>query len=187
MIYDAIIIGKGPAGLSAALYTIRSNMKTLVIGMNDSTLARASTIENYFGFSKPVSGKTLLQEGEEQVKNIGGEILTEEVISIEKEEHFIVKTTKNTYNALTVLIAAGQKTASVKIQNLKSFEGKGISYCTACDGFFYRKKNVGVLGYKDYALFEANELINFTNDITILTNGVKTQFSPEAEKLAEKF
>lgn len=187
MIYDAIIIGKGPAGMSAALYTVRSNMKTLVIGMDSSSLAKAEKIENYFGFAKPVSGKLLLEEGEAQVKNIGGEILTEEVVGIEKEDSFIVKTTKNTYSAISVLIAVGQKPANIKILDLKKFEGKGVSYCTTCDGFFYRGKNVGVLGFKDYALLEANELANFTEKITIFTNGVKPQFSPQVEHIATKF
>jgi len=187
MVYDAIIIGKGPAGISAALYTIRSNMKTLVIGMDTSSLAKAGKIENYYGFSVPVTGKILLEEGEAQVKNIGGEILEEEVVGIEKEENFIVKTTKNSYEAISVLIAAGQKQAGVKIRDLKKFEGKGVSYCTTCDGFFYRRKNVGVLGFKDYALLEANELINFTDKITIFTNGEKPQFSQEVEHLIPKF
>ena len=187
MIYDAIIIGKGPAGISAALYTIRSNMKTLVIGMDISSLAKAEKIENYYGFAKPVSGKLLLEEGEAQVKNIGGEILVEEVVGIEKEDIFIVKTTKNTYKAISVLIAAGQKPAGVKIRGIKKFEGKGVSYCTTCDGFFYRGKNVGVLGYKNYALLEANELVNFTDKITIFTNGVKPEFSSEVEHLIPKF
>ncbi len=187
MLYDAIIIGKGPAGISAALYTVRSNMKTLIVGMDSSSLGKAEKIENYYGFSKPVSGKFLLSEGEAQVKNIGGEILNDEVTGIEKEEHFIVKTTKNTYKAVSVLIAAGQKPAGVKIRDLKKFEGKGVSYCTTCDGFFYRSKNVGVLGFKDYALIEANELTNFTDKITIFTNGVSTQFSQEIQHLAAKF
>lgn len=187
MIYDAIVIGKGPAGISAALYTIRSNLKTLVIGMDTSSLTKAGRIENYYGFSEPVTGKMLLEEGEAQVKNIGGEIIEEEVVGIEKEDNFIVRTTKNTYEAITVLIAAGQKPAGVKIRDLKKFEGKGVSYCTACDGFFYRGKNVGVLGFKDFALIEADELTHFTDRITIFTNGQKPQFSQEVEHLIPRF
>lgn len=187
MIYDAIIIGKGPAGLSAALYTIRSNMKTLVIGMGTSSLAKAGRIENYYGFSRPVTGKYLLEEGEAQVKNIGGEILYEEVVGIEKGDDFIVKTTKDSYRAISVLIATGQKPAGVKIRDLKKFEGKGVGYCTTCDGFFYRGKNVGVLGFKDFALLEANELANFTDKITIFTNGESPQFSQDVEHLMPKF
>jgi len=184
---DVIIIGKGPAGISAALYTIRANLKTLVIGLNDSTLHKAGEIENYYGFSQPISGKQLLENGEKQALRLGGRILNEEVIGIEKEDVFIVKTVKGNYRALSVLIATGQKTADVKIQNLNKFEGKGISYCTTCDGFFYRGKKVGVLGYKDFALHEANELVPFTNNIIILTNGQNPEFSEDSSGLAHKF
>jgi len=185
MIYDAVIIGDGPAGISAALYTVRANMKTLVLGLGDSVLKKASKIENYYGFSEPVSGEELVSEGEKQLKRLGGEILKEEVIGIEKEEVFHVKTVNNTYTARAVLIATGQKQASIKIQNLKKFEGRGISYCTTCDGFFYRGKKVGALGYKDFALHEAKELLNFTGDVTVFTNGEKTGFTEEFP--ADKF
>ena len=180
MIYDAVIIGDGPAGISAALYTIRANMKTLVFGLGDSVLKKASKVENYYGFAEPVSGEKLLSEGEAQLKRLGGVILREEVIGIEKEDVFRVKTVNNTYSAHTVLIATGQKPVSIKIRNLKKFEGKGISYCTTCDGFFYRGKKVGVLGFKDFALREAEDLLKFTNDITIFTNGEKTDFTDKS-------
>ena len=180
MIYDAVIIGDGPAGISAALYTIRANMKTLVFGLGDSVLKKSSKVENYYGFAEPVSGEKLLSEGEAQLKRLGGVILREEVIGIEKEDVFRVKTVNNTYSAHTVLIATGQKPVSIKIRNLKKFEGKGISYCTTCDGFFYRGKKVGVLGFKDFALHEAEELLKFTNDITIFTNGEKTDFTDKS-------
>lgn len=185
MIYDVIIIGDGPAGMSAALYTIRANMKTLIFGLGDSVLKKTDKIENYYGFSEPVSGEKLLDEGEKQVKRLGGEILREEVIGIEKEDIFHVKTVNNTYPARSVLIATGQKPVNMKIRNLKKYEGKGVSYCTTCDGFFYRGKKVGVLGFKDFALHEASELLAFTDDITVFTNGQKTEFTDKS--LTDKF
>jgi len=94
MMYDVIIIGKGPAGISAALYTVRANLKTLVIGLNDSALHKAGEIENYYGFPHPIPGKQLLENGEKQALRLGAEILVEEVIGIEKEDVFIVKTVK---------------------------------------------------------------------------------------------
>lgn len=185
MIYDAIIIGNGPAGISAALYTIRANMNTMVVSIGDSDLKKAEKIENYYGFSEPISGEKLLQEGEIQLKKLGGIICEEEVIGIEKDSIFHVKTVNETYSASTVLIATGQKPVSIKIRDLKKFEGKGISYCTTCDGFFYRGKKVGVLGYKDFALHEAKELLTFTDDITIFTNGQEPEFSENS--LIDKF
>lgn len=182
MIYDAIIIGNGPAGVSAALYTIRANINTLVLGAGESVLRKAAKIENYYGFSEPISGEMLINEGAKQLKRLGGLIIEEEVIDIEKDSIFHIKTVKNTYSALSVLIATGQKPSSIKIRNLKKYEGKGISYCTTCDGFFYRGKKVGVLGYKDFALHEAKELLNFTSNITIFTNGQKTNFTEDLIK-----
>lgn len=183
MIYDAIIIGKGPAGISAALYTVRANMKTLVFGTGKSALEKADKIENYYGFSQPVSGEKLLEEGEKQLLRIGGEISDEEVIGISKEDVFHITTTKGVWQARAVLIATGQKTVNTGIRNLKKFEGKGVSYCTTCDGFFYRGKRTGVLGFNDFALHEAKELLPFTKNITLFTNGKTTSFSKENEDI----
>jgi len=170
--YDVIIIGKGPAGLSAALYTIRSNLETLIIGKNDSRLKKAARIENYFGFSEPVSGEKLLEEGEKQVKRLGGRIVEDEVISLEKGEYIKVITANQEYLARSVIIATGQQTKKIDIGKITEFEGRGVSYCSTCDGFFYRNLKVGVLGYRDYAVHEAVELLSHTNNITIYTNGM---------------
>ncbi|MBP7175012.1 MAG: NAD(P)/FAD-dependent oxidoreductase [Thermoclostridium sp.] len=184
--YDAIIIGKGPAGISAALYTVRANMKTLVFGTRKSTLEKADKIENYYGFSQPISGEKLLAEGEKQLLRLGGEIRDEEVISISKEELFQVSTTTGTWQCHALLIATGQKNVNTGIRNLKKFEGKGASYCTTCDGFFYRGKKAGVLGFNDFALHEAKELLPFTKDITLFTNGKTTTFSKDTESILQQ-
>ncbi|GAE88690.1 thioredoxin reductase [Acetivibrio straminisolvens JCM 21531] len=97
--YDVIIIGKGPAGISASLYTVRANLKTLVIGKGDSALIKAEKIENYYGFSEVISGEKLLKEGEKQASRLGAEIIDSEVISIEKNEFFEVLTSDNRYRA----------------------------------------------------------------------------------------
>ncbi|HEY9062722.1 MAG TPA: NAD(P)/FAD-dependent oxidoreductase [Pseudobacteroides sp.] len=173
--YDVIIVGKGPAGLSAALYTVRANLKTLVIGKDDGAVARAEKIENYFGFTGTISGEKLLKAGEQQVLRLGAEIVCEEVLGINKGENFEVTTTKNKYTGRTVLIATGQPQKKLKIEGLKELEGNGVSYCTTCDGFFYKDLKVGVLGSGDFALHEAEELKAFTRDITIYTNGRKLQ------------
>lgn len=169
--YDVIIIGKGPAGLSAALYTARANLKTLILGKNDSALGKAAKIENYFGFSSPVSGKFLLDEGEKQALNVGADIVNNEVVSIEKSDAFEVTTSEEVYEGIAVLIATGQPQKKLKIKNMEKFEGNGVSYCTTCDGYFYNNLKVGVLGNKDYAVHEAMELEAYTKDITIYTNG----------------
>lgn len=185
--YDAVIIGKGPAGISASLYTVRANLKTLVIGQSDSALLKAGKIENYYGFSEAISGQKLLEEGEKQATRLGTEILNDKVISIQQDKNFKVLTSDGEYEAKTVLIATGQPLKKVRIENLDFYEGKGVSYCTTCDGFFYNNLVVGVLGYGDYAVHEAIELEAFTKDITIFTNGRELEAKGKYQKEAQRF
>lgn len=185
--YDVIIIGKGPAGLSASLYTVRSNMKTLIIGKNNSMLRKADKVDNYFGFAMTVRGEELLDNGEKQAKRLGVEIIDDEVISIEKEDFFKVFTATEAYMAKAVLLATGKPHKAISIENLVRFEGKGVSYCSTCDGFFYNNMKVGVLGHKDFALHEAHELLTYTSDITIYTNGRQPEFKMKPPGAEEKF
>jgi len=185
--YDVIIIGKGPAGISASLYTVRANLKTLVIGKGDSALKKAERIENYYGFSEAISGERLLAEGEKQAARLGVEIIESEVISIEKNEFFEVLTSDDRYMAKAVLIATGQPQKKLRIENLEAFEGRGVSYCTTCDGFFYNNLKVGVVGSGDYVVHEAMELLAFTKDITIYTNGNELQVSEKFVEAAKRF
>lgn len=175
--YDVIIIGKGPAGLCASLYTVRAKLKTLIIGKNDSALKQAVKIENYFGFSQVMKGEDILKEGTKQAERLGVDILEDEVISIAKNDYFEVTTAKEVYTCKTVLLATGQSRKKIGIEELEEFIGKGVSYCVTCDGFFYNNLKVGVLGYKDYAMHEAAELLTFTKDITIYTNGKSLEIS----------
>ncbi|NLD49857.1 MAG: NAD(P)/FAD-dependent oxidoreductase [Clostridiaceae bacterium] len=185
--YDVIIIGKGPAGISASLYTVRSNLKTLIIGKDDSALGKAEKIENYFGFSEIIRGRNLLDEGEKQAARLGAEIVTNEVIAIEKKDFFEVLTPDGNYQAKAMLIATGQPLKKVRIDNLETFEGRGVSYCTTCDGFFYNNLKVGVLGNKDYVVHEAVELLAYTKDITILTNGKQLELTRQYLEEAGRF
>jgi thioredoxin reductase (NADPH) len=186
MIYDVIIVGKGPAGLSAALYTVRANLKTLVIGKNNSELLKAARIENYFGFSEGISGSDLLKAGELQAVRLGADVIEEEVLGINLDKNFEVITHKNTYIAKAVLLASGQPQKKPKIDGLKELEGAGVSYCTTCDGFFYKGLKVGVLGNRDFAIHEAQELKPFTSNVTIYTNGLKLECG-DFNKLPESF
>ena len=170
--YDVIIIGKGPAGVSSALYTSRAGLKTLIIGMQ-SMLEKAEKIDNYYGFSESISGKQLLENGIKQVKRFGVEVIEEEVIALEKEQYFTIKTDKGEYSSKAVLLATGSQRKKLDIQNAEKFEGSGIHFCTTCDGFFYRNKKVGLLGSGKYAMYEVNELKNYTQDIVVFTNGEK--------------
>ncbi|MCR5232269.1 MAG: NAD(P)/FAD-dependent oxidoreductase [Acholeplasmatales bacterium] len=171
--YDSIIIGAGPAGISASLYLKRANKNVLVLYYGQSELEKAHKIDNFYGFPNGISGKDLYQNGINQAKNLGVQVSNEEVLNIQMNEDFCynVITSKNTYKSKTVIIATGNKKLKPNISGIEKFEGMGVSYCAICDGFFYRKKDVVVLGNELYAVSEAEELLNVTPNVTILTNG----------------
>lgn len=172
--YDVIILGAGPAGVSASLYCKRANKNVLIIYNDSSELLKAQKIDNYYGFENGISGKDLYETGIKQSQNLGVEIIKQEVIKIEIENgYFNVITEKKSYKSKSVIIAMGSKKNTLKIQGVQEFEGKGISYCAICDGFFYKNKDVAVIGSGNYAISETNDLINIANKITILTNGEK--------------
>ena len=172
--YDVIILGGGPAGVSASLYCKRANKNVLMIYNEDSGLLKAEKIDNYYGFENGISGDELYKSGIKQAKNIGVDTIQEEVIKIEMEnDHFNVFTEKSEYEAKALILAIGAKKNTLRIDGIKELEGKGISYCAICDGFFYKNKDVAVIGSGNYAISETNDLINIANKITILTNGEK--------------
>ena len=171
--YDVIIIGKGPAGIEAALYTKRANLNTLVIGSDFGALKKTDKIENYYGFAKPIKGAVLVEEGIKQAENLGIEVISKEVTSIEYQENFVVKTVNENYETKAVILATGTNRKKPLIKGIKEFEGKGVSYCAICDAFFYKEKDVAVLGSGEYAISEAEELLPIAKKITILTNGDK--------------
>lgn len=188
--YDVIIIGAGPAGVSAGLYAKRANKNVLILYYGTSNLEKATDIDNYYGFEKGISGKELYNNGIKQAENLKIDVRKEEVLNIEKiNDDFIIKTTENEYNSKTVIIATGNKKLRPNIKGISEFEGKGISYCAICDGFFYRNKNVAVIGNGKFALNEASDLKQIVNNITILTDGLemkeKTDFNVNNKKIKE--
>lgn len=168
---NVIIIGNGPAGISTALYTTRAGIDTTIIGKDTGSLGKASEIENYYGFEQPISGSELINNGIVQAKRLGAKILTDEVVGISYTDKLVVLTKETEYLADSIVIATGSSRATPKIKGLKELEGHGVSYCAVCDAFFYRGKDVAVLGNGEYALHEALELLRTSNSVTILTNG----------------
>ena len=168
---NIVIIGAGPAGISAALYAARGNMNPLVINNGIGALEKAEKIENYYGLEQPLSGKELYERGISQAEALGVRILDAEVLGISGFDTFTVKTTAGDFDTVSVILATGGKRSAPKIPGLKEFEGRGVSYCAVCDAFFYRNKNVGVLGSGEYALHEAKILAKTSKSVTVFTNG----------------
>ena len=174
--YDSIIIGSGPAGVTASLYMIRAGLKVLIISKNQSALDKTEQIENYYGFENGISGKELKDIGIKQVQNLGVEFLEKEVTSIKYSENGYEVIVANQglneqYLAKTIVLATGTNRNRPRIKGLKEFEGRGISYCAICDAAFYRNKNVAVLGNGDYAIEEIQQLLPVANSVMMITDG----------------
>ena len=178
--YDVIIIGTGPAGITAGIYAKRSNLNVLIIGKNKSALEKVKQIDNYYGLPH-IDGKTLYLNGTKQVKELGVELIDEEVIGItmdyQNNSSFVIKTINSIFETKTVILATGMLRTTPKIANLLNYADKNISFCAICDGFFFRNKKVCVIGYNEYALEEAKELLKVTPNVTILTNGKASTFT----------
>ena len=176
---NVIIIGAGPAGISAALYLARGNMNPLLIYDGTGALEKAEKIENYYGLSAPLSGSELFETGLSQVKALGVRTVEAQVLGLGGFDTFEIKTTEGTFESRSVILATGGKRKAPQIPGLKEFEGRGVSYCAVCDAFFYRGKDVAVLGNSDFALHEAEELSNTAGSVTIYTDGQEPNFSRE--------
>lgn len=179
--YDVIIIGGGPAGVTAGIYIKRAGFKVLIITNGNSSIQKTNKIENYYGFENPISGKELYQNGINQAKNLGIEILEKEATGIKYSEtdyslYEVVTANQGKdekYEAKFIIFATGVNRIRPKINGITEFEGKGVSYCAVCDAPFYRDKDVAVLGHGDYANYEIEELLPIAKRVTMLTNGNK--------------
>ena len=176
---NLIIIGQGPAGISAALYAVRGGADVTVIAKDGGALTKADKIENYYGFAGGVSAKKLVEDGICQAKELGVKFINDEVCGIEfGADSFEVKTTAASLPAGALVIACGTSRNVPPIEGIEQFEGRGVSYCAICDGFFFRGKKVAVVGSGAYAANEYGVLKNVIQDVTVLTNGEKAGFDP---------
>lgn len=169
--YDVIVIGSGPAGITAAIYAKRRSLSILVISKGMGALQKAEKIDNYYGFENGISGKELYENGIKQAKNLGIDFIEDEVINIEYINQFTIETVNSKYEAKAVILATGVSRNVPNIKGIKEFEGKGVSYCAVCDSFFYKGKDVAVLGDGNYAIHEFETLKPVASSVTILTNG----------------
>ena len=169
MVYDIIILGSGPAGLTAALYGARANKKTLVIGGGDlgGQMGKIATLENYPGFLG--NGGDLTEFMKKQAESFGAEVIMETCQKIEKNNQvFAIRTEKQTYESKSVIIATGATARKLEIEGAKEYAGRGVSYCATCDGFFYKGKTVAVYGGGNSALNDALYLANQAEKVYII-------------------
>ena len=178
---EIVIIGSGPAGVSAALYAARAGAKTTVLTRGHGALDRAELIQNYYGFAEPISGAELERRGIEGAKAVGVEFVTTEAVGLTYTDRLTVETLAGDFPADAVILATGASRAAPRIPGLTGLEGHGVSFCATCDAFFYRGKDVAVLGSGEYALHEAQALLPVVKSVTLLTGGapLTAQFPPE--------
>lgn len=170
--FDTIIIGAGPAGMSAALYLLRQGKKVLLLEKETigGQISESPKLENYPSI-KSISGLDFSSNLFDQISSLGVEFDLDEVISLDKieERHFKVKTAYNEYESESVIIATGCKHRKLGIENEDKFIGKGISYCATCDGAFYQGKDVCLIGDANTALQYAISLSSICKSVTIVT------------------
>ena len=172
-----IVIGGGPAGISAAIYAKRGGAEVTVFTMGGGALEKADKIENYYGFPGGISGTDLIAAGEKQAQELGIELCRAEVVGLEYSEEFRVTAVAETdlevqkeitATANVVIVAMGSPRKVPPVENIKEFEGRGVSYCAICDGFFFRGKDVAVLGSGEYAKHEAEVLKPIAGSVTMI-------------------
>ncbi len=187
--YDVIIIGSGPAGYAAALYTSRAFLKTLIIAgiQPGGQLTTTTEVENYPGFPKGIMGPQLMVDMQAQVVRFGTEMKQDIVKKVEKKDAgFLVTTESATYEGKTVIVATGASAMYLGLPSETKLMGKGVSACATCDGFFFRGKEVVVVGGGDTAMEEANFLTTFATKVTIIHRREEFRASPIMLERARK-
>jgi thioredoxin reductase (NADPH) len=168
---ELIIIGSGPAGLTAAIYASRSLLSPVLITGNalGGQAATTSEVENYPGFPNGIGGMDLMQLMQQQAEHLGTRVVTDEVVEVNLRQHpFVCKTCAEAYEAKALIIATGVSPSLLGIPGEEEFKGRGVSYCATCDGFFYRDKTAVVVGGGDSAVVEAIYLTRFAKKVYVV-------------------
>ncbi|WP_117237688.1 thioredoxin-disulfide reductase [Thermus sediminis] len=169
--YDVVVIGGGPAGLTAGIYAGRGGLKTVIVekGLPGGQIAQTEEVENYPGFPEGISGPELASRMVQQAERFGARIVMDEVLGVEKVEGgFLVRGFERSYPAKAVIIATGANPKKLGVPGEERFYGRGVSTCATCDGYFYRDKEVVVVGGGDAAVEEGLFLTKFVRKVTLV-------------------
>ena len=189
--YDIVIIGSGPAGLTAAIYAGRAMVKTLVIGgrISGGQLMLTTGVENFPGFSNGIQGPNLMEEMRKQAERFGAEIIDEDVDSVDfKRKPLQVTAGGHTYASSAVIIATGSSAKWLGLPSEGKLRGRGVSSCATCDGYFFKEKRVVVVGGGDTALEEALFLTKYATEVLVIHRRDKLRASKimQSRALANK-
>jgi thioredoxin reductase (NADPH) len=168
--YDVVIIGGGPAGLTAGLYASRGGLKSLLVerGAFGGQMINARVVENYPGFPNGIAGIELGSLMQEQASKYGLQTLFAEVSQLMPGPRHRIVTTEGTLEAQAIVVAAGSQYRQLNVPGERQFTGRGVSYCAACDGFFFRDQDVAVVGGGDTAVSDALELSHYAQKVYII-------------------
>ena len=169
--YDVVIIGGGPAGLTAGLYTSRARLNSLLIekGLVGGQIVNAEEVENFPGFPESISGSELIQLIHQQATKFGSETITAEATGIELQEgKKVVRTTEGDFITRVVIIAGGSERQKLDVPGEEEFVGKGVSFCATCDAPFFREQSVVVVGGGNAAITEALHLAKFAARVIVI-------------------
>jgi thioredoxin reductase (NADPH) len=187
---EVIIVGSGPAGYTAAIYAARANLKPLVIASSveaGGELMKTTEVENYPGFPEGIQGPELMIKMQEQAERFGAEIVLDDVVSLDLAGDVKTVTLGNgdVHEALTVIFATGSAYRKLGIADEDRMSGHGVSWCATCDGFFFRKKTIAVVGGGDSAMEEATFLTKFADKVFIIHRGDSLRASKVMQDRAE--
>jgi thioredoxin reductase (NADPH) len=172
---NLVIIGSGPAGYTAAIYAARADLKPLLFegrsigGQPGGQLMLTTDVENFPGFPDGLMGPEMMDKFKKQAERFGTRIISDDIVEVDfDEEPFVVKTVDTSYAAKAIIICTGAQAIWLGVQGEEQYQGHGVSACATCDGFFFRNKNVVVVGGGDSAMEEANFLTRFATKVTVM-------------------